>query len=632
MNQEQCMHSRLERRKEGHDWQWYCLGCGCLMTPMGTNGVQAPSLDFLVMDERHLMSSKSFKKVRIRQENQPYKCKVQRWIVENWIAHCEVLDVFLPGHTPGEAMSTLCYAIVELANSPGFEVQIVEGPVSGYDFEEHEVTEFSISGNQDGILDALALDVLSAGRKSKASRLRDPDVYRCSVWPSTDLDGIWESECEELAVFSQGNGQDDAILMLCDAINLLVGEPDFEVKVVARSPINGRWFYIEGNKSEVLADIAKNREPLIIENTAIGHLLEEERAPGGRKSHMMDDVFVGHLWDKEISKYDFNPNWASPPGDTLREILEDGTRKRGLCEDGEGITWMADQMQMTREEFNRLLSGRVWITDDMAKRIASRVGPSAEFWINRELQYRQKLKELREKLYDSVDSVPSCVEQEAEKFISDKVKNGYHVNVGKEGGHQVTKVTVVWASEKKGVEGTRVFQDDDKSKSKLSQPVYPFEEPSQGSPSVQGYFAYDYNDFISFHDTEEEARETAEGQLDAAGDEAADYQWSEQANEICYGKVIGRARHVRTEPAPPDHEAKEFHFYEMVREPDSEEQVKPEVWPGGICKCGNPDCDLYTKEVPYEEMLFALDGTLRCSYCASDDIEVIKSHGGEDDA
>lgn len=83
----------------------------------------------------------------------------------------------------------------------------------------------------------------------------------------------------------------------------------------------------------------------------------------------------------------FEPNWYSTPGDTIVDIL--------------------DEIGMSREEFGRrldlppapggaaiadlLLDGRMKITDGIAAQFEEILGPSAEFWIRREEQFREDL-------------------------------------------------------------------------------------------------------------------------------------------------------------------------------------------------------------------------------------------------
>ena len=82
----------------------------------------------------------------------------------------------------------------------------------------------------------------------------------------------------------------------------------------------------------------------------------------------------------------FQPDWASPPGDTIVDILEE---KNIL------ISVFAQQMGHSLEYTIELLQGHVIISMDIARQLDKILGPSVEFWINRETQYREDLARLQ---------------------------------------------------------------------------------------------------------------------------------------------------------------------------------------------------------------------------------------------
>ncbi len=79
----------------------------------------------------------------------------------------------------------------------------------------------------------------------------------------------------------------------------------------------------------------------------------------------------------------FDPDWCSAPGDTLRDILE---HKR-LSPDN-----LAALTQLDRTTVDGLLAGDVELTWDIARRLEMALGASAQFWINREADYRDGLR------------------------------------------------------------------------------------------------------------------------------------------------------------------------------------------------------------------------------------------------
>ena len=82
----------------------------------------------------------------------------------------------------------------------------------------------------------------------------------------------------------------------------------------------------------------------------------------------------------------FQPDWASPPGDTIVDILEE---KNIL------ISVFTQQMGHSLEYTIELLQGHVIISMDIARQLDKILGPSVEFWINRETQYREDLARLQ---------------------------------------------------------------------------------------------------------------------------------------------------------------------------------------------------------------------------------------------
>ena len=81
-------------------------------------------------------------------------------------------------------------------------------------------------------------------------------------------------------------------------------------------------------------------------------------------------------------KNTFLPNWASPPGDTITDVLEDRSQTSAD---------LAPKLGLTIEAMNDLISGKLQIDDAMASRLAETVGYSKAFWQNREQQYRASL-------------------------------------------------------------------------------------------------------------------------------------------------------------------------------------------------------------------------------------------------
>ncbi len=78
----------------------------------------------------------------------------------------------------------------------------------------------------------------------------------------------------------------------------------------------------------------------------------------------------------------FTPDWVSPPGDTILDLLEerDWTQQQ-----------LADRLGYSLKHVNQLINGKVPLTDEAAARLRNVLGASVGFWLSREAQYRERL-------------------------------------------------------------------------------------------------------------------------------------------------------------------------------------------------------------------------------------------------
>ena len=79
----------------------------------------------------------------------------------------------------------------------------------------------------------------------------------------------------------------------------------------------------------------------------------------------------------------FEPDYASPPGNTLRSVLAE------FCMMPDEL---AGRLGMSNEDMSRLLAGDLALTDEIADALERELGTPASFWRNREARYR-RLKE-----------------------------------------------------------------------------------------------------------------------------------------------------------------------------------------------------------------------------------------------
>jgi plasmid maintenance system antidote protein VapI/Zn-dependent peptidase ImmA (M78 family) len=79
---------------------------------------------------------------------------------------------------------------------------------------------------------------------------------------------------------------------------------------------------------------------------------------------------------------EFRPDWASAPGDTIADIID---------EQGLSVDEFATRIGQTLESTNDLLQGRATITIRTARQLEKVLGASVEFWIARDFQYREDM-------------------------------------------------------------------------------------------------------------------------------------------------------------------------------------------------------------------------------------------------
>ena len=93
-------------------------------------------------------------------------------------------------------------------------------------------------------------------------------------------------------------------------------------------------------------------------------------------------------------RYPYKPDYAVPPGRTILECaIEKSGGKHKARRD------LSDKLNVPTVYLDMLLAGRLAITPDMATRLYGFLGPSVQFWLNAEANYRTTLARLeREKV------------------------------------------------------------------------------------------------------------------------------------------------------------------------------------------------------------------------------------------
>ena len=90
---------------------------------------------------------------------------------------------------------------------------------------------------------------------------------------------------------------------------------------------------------------------------------------------------------KQLKDPEFKKEWdkiiATPPGETIREQLED----YNMMTQEE----FANKMGMTGKEAESLLKGEMPLTEDIDQKLEAVLGVPADFWNKLEKRYREKL-------------------------------------------------------------------------------------------------------------------------------------------------------------------------------------------------------------------------------------------------
>ncbi|MBI1246004.1 MAG: ImmA/IrrE family metallo-endopeptidase [Alphaproteobacteria bacterium] len=75
----------------------------------------------------------------------------------------------------------------------------------------------------------------------------------------------------------------------------------------------------------------------------------------------------------------FNPNWASPPGATIRDLLECRAKTK---------EWLSAAIGCSTKDVEDLIEGHMPLDHKLALLLEFYLGPSAKFWLARERRYR----------------------------------------------------------------------------------------------------------------------------------------------------------------------------------------------------------------------------------------------------
>jgi HTH-type transcriptional regulator / antitoxin HigA len=81
----------------------------------------------------------------------------------------------------------------------------------------------------------------------------------------------------------------------------------------------------------------------------------------------------------------FKPDWVSPPGDTIADLLEEKDWSQAH---------LAEKLEYTSDHVSQLINGKSSITEEVAVKLAKVLGGTKTFWLNREANYRLQLNKI----------------------------------------------------------------------------------------------------------------------------------------------------------------------------------------------------------------------------------------------
>ena len=88
-----------------------------------------------------------------------------------------------------------------------------------------------------------------------------------------------------------------------------------------------------------------------------------------------------------MAKIPFSPDWVSPPGDTIADLLDERSWTQAE---------FAARLGASRKFVNQLVSGEASIDEATALRLERVLGSTTRFWLNREADYRAALAKRQE--------------------------------------------------------------------------------------------------------------------------------------------------------------------------------------------------------------------------------------------
>lgn len=78
----------------------------------------------------------------------------------------------------------------------------------------------------------------------------------------------------------------------------------------------------------------------------------------------------------------FTPDWVSPPGETIVDLLEERDWTQ---------TQLAEHLGYTETQVHELIDGEIAISEEIARKLVEMFGSTVDFWLRLESIYRSQL-------------------------------------------------------------------------------------------------------------------------------------------------------------------------------------------------------------------------------------------------
>lgn len=94
---------------------------------------------------------------------------------------------------------------------------------------------------------------------------------------------------------------------------------------------------------------------------------------------------------------DFQPDWVSPPGDTIIDLMDE----HGLSDEE-----LSKKIGLSLVRGQQLLAGQIRLNEALATKLENLFSVSTDFWLKREEAYRQQIEYIQKVNFDWLDSLP----------------------------------------------------------------------------------------------------------------------------------------------------------------------------------------------------------------------------------